>query len=306
MSASHSAEKVLPPTTQGGRNTQKRSRNMATSRTTRRALALIGQYAGLIAFAIFTCFPFVWALSVGLSADPSNTWLFPRSFWPTEPSLMWFERVFTEMPFLDYLKNSTVMSLWTIVAVAVISVLAGYPLARLKFPGRNLIFVGIIATMMLPSEVNIIPNFITLKHMGLLDSYWGAIIPNFAGAFGIFLMKQAFEQIPQDLIDAARVDGATELQILWRVMVPVSAPSIAALSIFTLVNAWNDYLWPSIVITTRDKLPLAVGVFNDLTGPFAVSTSLVMAAIVMTVLPVLIFFAFTQRYFISGLDGAVK
>ncbi|WP_245615887.1 carbohydrate ABC transporter permease [Andreprevotia chitinilytica] len=301
---------------------------MALGKNLRRSIALGGQYAGLIAFAIFTTFPFVWALSVALSADPSHIWDFPRSFLPTDISLMWFERVFKEMPFMTYLKNSTLMSFWTIVAVVVISVLAGYPLARLRFPGRGLIFVGIIATLMLPSEVNIIPNFITLRNFGMaashlqevlhlpddwnmrewigLNSYFGAIVPNFATAFGIFLMKQAFEQIPQDLIDAARVDGATELQIMWRVLVPVSAPSIAALAIFTLVNAWNDYLWPSIVMTGKEKLPLAVGVFNDLTGPFATSTSLVMAAIVMTVVPVLIFFAFTQRYFVSNLSGAVK
>jgi putative chitobiose transport system permease protein len=280
---------------------------MAKSKSITRALEVLGQYTGLLLFAGFTIFPFWWAVSVGLSEDPSNTWLFPRSFWPTDAGFMWFTRVFSEIPFMTYMKNSTLMSLGTIVGVVLISVLAGYPLARLKFPGRNLIFVAIIATLMLPTEVAIIPNFITMtRYLGLGDTLTGAILPNLAGAFGIFLMKQAFEQIPQDLIDAARVDGATELQILWRVMVPVTAPSIAALAIFTLVNAWNDYVWPSIILTNREKLPLAVGVFNDLTGPFAVSTSLVMAAVVLTIVPVLVFFAFTQRYFISGLDGAVK
>jgi putative chitobiose transport system permease protein len=279
---------------------------MAMGKQLQTVLTLLGQYAGLIAFGIFTTFPFIWALSVALSGDPSNTWLFPRSFIPTDVSLMWFKRVFDEMPFMTYMKNSTLMTIESIFGVLIVSILAGYPLARLKFPGRNFIFVSILATMMLPSEVAIIPNFITLKHMGLLDTHLGAIIPNFAAAFGIFLMKQAFEAVPQDLVDAARVDGATEMQILWRVMVPVTGPSIAALGIFSLVNAWNDYIWPSIVISSRDKLPLAVGVFNDLTGPFATSYSMVMAAIIMTVIPVLIFFAFTQRFFIGGMDGAVK
>jgi len=279
---------------------------MAMGKQLQTVLTLSGQYAGLITFGIFTTFPFIWALSVALSGDPSNTWLFPRSFIPTDVSLMWFKRVFDEMPFMTYMKNSTLMTIESILGVLIVSILAGYPLARLKFPGRNFIFVSILATMMLPSEVAIIPNFITLKHMGLLDTHLGAIIPNFAAAFGIFLMKQAFEAVPQDLVDAARVDGATEMQILWRVMVPVTGPSIAALGIFSLVNAWNDYIWPSIVISSRDKLPLAVGVFNDLTGPFATSYSMVMAAIIMTVIPVLIFFAFTQRFFIGGMDGAVK
>ncbi|WP_148714862.1 carbohydrate ABC transporter permease [Chitinolyticbacter meiyuanensis] len=288
------------------------------SKSFTRALELTGQYAGLIAFTIFTTFPFIWATSVAISEDPSNIWLFPGAFLPTDPGLMWFKRVITDIPFKDYLLNSTIISFWTIIFTVIISVMAGYPLARLRFPGRGLIFIGIIATMMLPSEVAIIPNFVTLKHIGDffeaaigykligLNTFAGVYLPTVAGAFGIFLMKQAFEQIPQDLIDAARVDGAKELQILWRVMVPVSAPSIAALAIFTLVNAWNEFIWSGIVLTSRDKYPLAVGMFNDLTGPFAVSTSMVMAGIVLSVLPVLIFFAFTQRYFISGLDGAVK
>ncbi|GAA5783917.1 ABC transporter permease [Chitiniphilus shinanonensis] len=288
------------------------------SKKATKALELTGQYLGLIAFAIFTTFPFLWALSVALSEDPSNIWLFPRSFLPTDPGWAWFVRVFNEIQFMTYLKNSAWISLCTIIGTVLISVLAGYPLARLRFPGRGLIFVGIIATMMLPSEVAIIPNFVTLKHLGDwstallgfkltgLNTYSGVYLPTVAGAFGIFLMKQAFEQIPQDLIDAARVDGAKELQILWRVMVPVSAPSIAALAIFTLVNAWNEFIWTGIVIQDKAMLPLSVGMFNDLTGPFAVSTSMVMAGIVLSVVPVLIFFALTQRYFISGLDGAVK
>ena len=279
---------------------------MAMGKSLRYKLALTGHYAGLIAFAIFTAFPLWWAASVGLSINTENTYTFPRSFWPTEPGLMWFIKVFTDMPFMTYLKNSTIMAGMTVVGVVLVSVLAGYPLARLKFYGSKVIFVIIILTMMLPSEVAMIPNFITMKHLHIIDSYLGATVINFSAAFGIFLMKQAFEMVPQDLIDAARVDGATEMQILWRIMVPVSAPSIAALGIFTLVNAWNDYLWPSIILNSKDKLPLAVGVFNDLTGPFATSDSMVMAAIVMTVIPVLVFFAFTQRYFVSGMDGAVK
>ncbi|MDR3426868.1 MULTISPECIES: carbohydrate ABC transporter permease [Silvimonas] len=279
---------------------------MALGKTSRTVIGRGMHYFGLLLFAIFTAFPFIWALSAGLSEDSSNIWLFPRAFWPTDPGFGWFIRVFHDMPFMTYLGNSAIMTFWAVVGVTVVSVMAGYPLARLKFAGRNLIFVAIIATMMLPSEVALVPNFITMKNLGLLNTWTGAVLPNIAGAFGIFLMRQAFEAVPQDLIDAARVDGATELQIMWRIMVPVCAPSIAALAIFTLVNEWNDYLWPSIVLNSREKLPLAVGVFNDLTGPFATSTSLVMAAIVMTIIPVLIFFAFTQRYFVSGLDGAVK
>ncbi|WP_157669760.1 carbohydrate ABC transporter permease [Chitinibacter sp. GC72] len=407
-----------------------------TKRTVKKTLGYFWHYSALLLMVAFTAFPLVWALAFGLSSDASMAYLFPDGFFPHQDSsactlkagsyclfasdqpgqhigfsLDWFQRVFQEMPFLTYLKNSLIMSVMSIVGVLLVSVLAAYPLARMDFPGRKVIFIAIVTTMMLPSEVGIVPNFIIIKKFGDwanalqallyggdwlawlcvlvfaaalllaamlvyrqkaaaksllllaalafvaqallmakvlawqpdaaaggdfwravqpgwaaiahtvfgstqspaswsgwvgLDSHFAAVVPNFATAFGIFLMKQAFEAIPQDLIDAARVDGASEMQILWLVMVPVTAPAIAALSIFTLVSAWNDYLWPSIVINTKEKLPVAVGVFNDLTGPFATSDNLLMAAIILTVLPVLVFFAFTQRFFISGMDGAVK
>ena len=310
---------------------------MFKSKTLTRALVMSSQYASLILFALFTTFPLLWALSFGLSTDGSTAYVFPQGFIPhiadaegnynIGATFSWFERVFIEIPFSTYFKNSMIMSTASVLGTVLISVLAAYPLSRMKFFGRNFIFVAIIATMMLPSEASLVPNYITVTTLGRwanslqamlgsdaetwrrfvgINSYFAAVAPGLAGAFGIFLMKQAFEAVPQDLIDAARVDGATEMQILWRVMLPVTTPSIAALSIFTLVNAWNDFLWPSIVMRSKEMQPLAVGVFNDLTGPLSGSQNTLMAAIVLTVIPVLIFFSFTQRYFISGMDGAVK
>ncbi|WP_410499126.1 carbohydrate ABC transporter permease [Chitinibacter sp. S2-10] len=311
---------------------------MFKSKELNRAFGLILQYASLTAFGLFTIFPLLWAVSFGLSSDGSYAYLFPDSFLPhvANPdgsygigtTLTWFERVFIEIPFSTYFKNSVIITTLAVIGTVVISVLAAYPLARMRFAGRNLIFVAIIATLMLPQETALVPNYITIVKLGNfadwlqltltgsdaatwkkligMNSYLGVVLPGVAGAFGIFLMKQAFEAVPQDLIDAARVDGATEMQILWRVMLPVTTPSIAALAIFTLVNQWNEYIWSSIVMRAKDMQPLAVGVFNDLTGPLSGSQNTLMAAIVLTVIPVLIFFAFTQRYFISGMDGAVK
>ncbi|XZG71362.1 carbohydrate ABC transporter permease [Chitinibacteraceae bacterium HSL-7] len=311
---------------------------MAFNKNSRQMLGLTAHYGALVLFAIFTAFPFVWALMFGLSSDGSKAFSFPAGFMPhiqhgddytIGATLQWFEKVFVEIPFGTYFKNSVIMSTAAVVGTVVISVLAGYPLARMRFVGRGIVFVAIIATLMLPAEAGMIPNFITILKFGNManalqeqlgmgggdimwshfvgvNSYFAAVIPTVAAAFGIFLMKQAFEQIPQDLIDAARVDGATEMQILWKIMVPVTAPSIAALAIFTLVNTWNDFVWPLVVIRDREMMPLAVGVFNDLTGSFATSQNTLMAAITLTVLPVLIFFAFTQRYFISTTEGAVK
>jgi putative chitobiose transport system permease protein len=310
---------------------------MFKSKLVRKALGTTAHYSGLILFAFFTVFPLLWALAFALSQDGSTAYKFPQGFMPTTDdgtgnytfgmTLVWFQRVFTEIPFSRYFFNSVVISGFSVIFTAIISLLAAYPLARMKFFGRNIIFVAIIGTLMLPGEAAFVTNFITVSKFGHLlndfqallgspdatwkrfvgiNSYFAVIAPGVAAAFGIFLMKQAFEAVPQDLIDAARVDGATEMQILWRVMLPVTVPSLAALSIFTLVNTWNDFIWPSIIMRSKEMQPLAVGVFNDLTGPLAGSQNTLMAAIVLTVIPVLIFFAFTQRYFISGMDGAVK
>ncbi|MDE1713835.1 extracellular solute-binding protein (plasmid) [Chromobacterium amazonense] len=148
-------------------------------------------------------------------------------------------------------------------------------------------------------------NFITVSKLQLTDSYSGVVLPTLAGAVGIFLMKQAFEAVPQDLIDAARVDGASEWQIFWRIMLPLARPALAALTILTTVSAWNQYIWPSIVMSSPDKFPLSVGVLY-LAGAFSFKTRVVAAGAVLTVLPILIVFLFTQRYFLRGFDGAVK
>ncbi|UXY16995.1 carbohydrate ABC transporter permease [Chitiniphilus purpureus] len=257
------------------------------------------RYAGMALFAMFTLFPFLWALSVGLSTDPSGIWHFPAAFVPVEPGAYWFKRVFAEMPFLRYVGNSLLLSALTVAGVLALTVPCGYALAQLRFPGRRVLFGAMLLTLTLPSEVAIVPNFVTISRLGLVDSHLGVVLPNLASAFGVFLMKQSFEQLPAEVIDAARVDGAGEWQVLLRVAAPLNLPAIGTLAIFTLVTAWNDYLWPAVVLTTRTRLPISVGVFNDLTGPFAVSTSLVMAAVVMAVVPVIVLFALTQRFFLA-------
>ncbi|WP_255987358.1 carbohydrate ABC transporter permease [Chitinolyticbacter albus] len=258
-----------------------------------------GRYGAMSLFALFTLFPFLWALSVGLSSDPSAIWHFPASFVPNAPGTGWFRRVFAEMPFFTYVGNSLLLSAITVAGVLALTIPCGYALAQLDFPGRRALFAVMLLTLTLPSEVAIVPNFVTISRLGLVDTYLGAVLPNLASAFGVFLMKQSFEQVPEEVIDAARVDGASEWRLLWRVAVPLNLPAIGTLAIFTLVTAWNDYLWPAVVFYTRSKLPISVGVFNDLTGPFAVSTSLVMAAVVMAVVPVIVLFVATQRLFLQ-------
>jgi putative chitobiose transport system permease protein len=209
------------------------------------------------------------------------------------------------IPILSFLKNSILIAVFTVFWKLVLCSMAAYPLARMQFRGRKLVFGLILATLVLPSEVNFLVNFITVTKLSLVDTYAGVILPNVVTAVAILLLKQAFEEVPQDLIDAARVDGASEWIIFSRIMLPLIAPWLATVGILTAVEAWNEYIWPSIVMSKPDEFPLSVGVLY-LRGTFGSSTRVIAAGTIITILPTLAAFLFTQRYFMRGMDGAVK
>ncbi|MBE9608564.1 carbohydrate ABC transporter permease [Chitinilyticum piscinae] len=267
-------------------------------------LPALGQYAALLPFVLVAAFPLLWTFSVAISEDPSHMWHFPQSLWPHEPGLMWFSRVQAEIPIGRYLFNSLGISLGITIFSTLLAIPCGYALSQIPFRGSNALFMLLLLTLMLPSELAIIPNFLTFSRLGLVDSYVAVVLPGLASAFGAFLMRQAFQDLPQDILDAARVDGASEWQLLWRVALPQCRAMVSALAIFSFVQSWNDYLWPAVILKDRLKVPLSVGIFNDLTGPFSTSTSMVMAAIIVAALPVLIAFACTQRYFLGGDESA--
>jgi putative chitobiose transport system permease protein len=248
-------------------------------------------YLALCAIALVCVFPFWWTVVTALSTE-GNIFAFPPTFWPKSPSLVNFETAFRVIPFFAFFKNSVLIAAFTVFWKLVLCSMAAYPLARLRFRGRQLVFGLILATMVLPSEVNFLVNFITVTKLSLVDTYAGVILPNVVTAVAILLLKQAFEEVPQDLIDAARVDGASEWTIFTRIMLP-------------LVEAWNEYIWPSIVMSKPDEFPLSVGVLY-LRGTFGSSTRVIAAGTVLTILPTLAAFLFTQRYFMRGMDGAVK
>jgi putative chitobiose transport system permease protein len=199
-----------------------------------------------------------------------------------------------------------VISSLTVLGTLVVSALAAYPLSKLVFPGRDLIFAAMLATLVLPTETSFIVNILTLNSLNLLGTYGGVVIPVIATAFGIFVMRQAYVSVPDALLEAARIDGASEWQILWRIMMPLSIPSLTALGIFTLVNTWNAYFWPSVALLTNDNLhPLAVAMLK-LKGQFNYDPFNVAAGAMILMLPVLLVFILAQRFFMRGLEGAVK
>ncbi|HEV7815520.1 MAG TPA: carbohydrate ABC transporter permease [Janthinobacterium sp.] len=270
----------------------------------RQALRILLHYAVLLLVAAVCVFPFWWTLVTAVSTE-GNLFQFPPSFWPRAPSLDNFAEVFRAIPLLAFYKNSLLIAACTVFWKLLLCSMAAYPLSRMQFRGRQLMFGVILATMVLPVEVNFLVNFITVTKLSLVDSYTGVILPNVVSAVSILLLKQAFDEVPQDLVDAARVDGAREWTIFRKIVLPLIGPWLATVGILTAVESWNEYIWPSIVMSKPDEFPLAVGV-RYLSGTFGSSTRVIAAGTVMTIAPILAAFLFTQRFFMRGMDGAVK
>jgi len=267
-------------------------------------LRLFLHYLVLAVIAIVCVFPFWWTFVVAISTK-GNMFEFPPTFWPQAVSLENFSEVFRVIPMWNFLKNSILITVATVIGKLVICSLAAYPLSRMAFRGKKLVFGIILATMVLPSEVNFLVNFVSMTKLGLVDTYTGVVLPNIVTAVSILLLKQAFDEVPQDLLDAARVDGALEWVIFYRIVLPLMTPWLATVGILTAVEAWNEYIWPSIIIAKPEDFPLSAGVLY-LRGTYGSSTRVIAAGTMLTVAPILVAFLFTQRFFMRGMDGAVK
>lgn len=262
-------------------------------------------------FAIFLLivilFPFYYMFITSLKTI-AETRVYPPTLYPVDPvGLQNYFEVVTRIDFFAYLRNSVTVSVVVTVGALFTSSLAGYIFAKFNFRGRDTIFFLIVATMMVPFHVMLIPLFLIVRTMGLYDSLWALIIPGLVTAWGIFLMRQNMKSIPTEMLDAARMDGASELAIFLRIVLPISKPALAALGVFIFMHYWNDFLWPLIVIEDAPKrtLPLGLALFSE--GFGIARWNLVMAATVMTVLPILIVFTLAQRNFIEGITlGSVK
>ncbi|WP_018465000.1 carbohydrate ABC transporter permease [Calidithermus timidus] len=276
----------------------------------RRVLAGVLNYALLLAIFAFAVFPFLWTLAIAITdktvGSGISIYAFPQSLFPKAVTLNNFLEVIEKLHLGKYFLNSVVITGLTVAGTLLVSALAAYPLAHMRFPGRNLTFGVIVSTLVLPTEIAFIVNVLTLRDLGLLGTYLGVVLPTVATAFGIFLMRQAYLAIPSTLMEAARIDGASEVQILWRVMLPLSLPSLTALGIFTLVGTWNAYFWPSVALLTNDELlPMSVAILK-LKGQFNYDSFNVAAGAVIMMIPVLVVFFLAQRFFMRGMEGAVK
>ncbi|MBA7533336.1 L-arabinose transport system permease protein AraQ [subsurface metagenome] len=245
-----------------------------------------------------TLAPFIWMISTSFKSSES-VFTFPPQWIPKHPTIEQYQTLFREVNFLQFFKNSVIVAFGITLFSLFLNSLGGFAFAKHKFPGREKIFALLLATMMVPGQITMIPVFLMLKTVGLINSYWGLIIPAGASAFGIFLMRQFITTIPTDLIESARIDGCSEFRIYWTIILPLCKPVLAALGIFTFMGSWNAFLWPLIVMIKENMYTLPVALAN-LSGQHATKFGLLMAGAVVVVVPVLIVFIVAQRYVIKG------
>lgn len=271
------------------------------------SLLRLATYLVLGGIAIGMLAPLIWLVSTAFKSPAENIFQFPPQFWPQQPTLENFITVWQTHPFGRYLLNSCLISSLTVTLNLIFCSLAAYPLARLQFKGRDWIFAAIVSTIMIPFQIVMIPLFILTIQLGLQNTYLGVILPAIASAFGIFLLRQAFQSVPKELEEAARIDGCSELGIWWYVMLPAVRPALVTLAIFVFIGSWSDFLWPLLVLDKPESYTLPLGVAS-LAGTFSLDWRLIAAGSVISILPVLVFFLAVQQYIIpseagSGLKG---
>ena len=267
--------------------------------TRRPKVGTIALYTVLSLGAIVMLTPLLQMISTSFKTS-GEALRVPPTLLPDHPSLDAYRTVLTQAPFALWFRNSVIVSVSVTALILFTSSLAGYVFAKFTFPGRDLLFTLLLGTLMVPFPVVLIPIYLIVNNLHLLNTLLALIVPSTVSAFGIFLMRQFIAAIPDDLIDAARLDGASEFGIYWQLIRPQLGPAMGALGIFTFLSSWNDYLWPLIAINDQDKmtLPLALAFFNS---SHATRYDLVMAAAVLIVLPVIAAFLFFQRQFINAL-----
>jgi putative chitobiose transport system permease protein len=264
---------------------------------------LILTYSLLITIAVVMLLPLLWLMSTALKAPSENIFQFPPRLLPEHPTLQNFGRVWQSQPFGRYFANSLLVSALTVGLNLIFCSLAAYPLARLNFVGKDWIFTAVISTIMIPFQIVMIPLYILTVQLGLKNTYLGVIFPAIASAFGIFLLRQAFLTVPKDLEEAARMDGCSELEIWWHVMLPSVRPALVTLTIFVFIGAWSDFLWPLLVLDDPNFYTLPLGV-SKLAGTFSLDWRLIAAGSVISILPILLFFLVMQRYIVPSEVGS--
>ena len=281
------------------------ARGLSTGRP--RSLIASGiQLALLLLIAVAMLVPLFWLVSTSLKGPAENIFTTPPALLPSQPSLEAYQRLFADNPMLGYIRNSAIVSGLAVLANLLFCSLAAYPLARMRFAGRGLVLALVVATILIPFQVVMIPLYLLMVQLGLRNTLWALIIPQAATAFGIFLLRQSFAGVPVELEEAARIDGCTPLGEWWNVMIPAARADLITLAMFVFIGTWSDFLWPLVILDDPNLYTLPLGL-QQLASSFSLDWRLVAAGAVVSILPVLALFIGLQRYILPSASGdAVK
>ncbi len=259
----------------------------------------------LLGAAALTFLPFFWMVAASFMPEGEAN-RFPPRLLPSAITLEHYYALFTRLDVTRYAVNSALLATVVTLIALFVNSAAGYAFAKLHFAGRDRLFRMLLSLLVVPAQVSMLPLFLMIKELGLVNTYAGVIIPGMASVFGIFLIRQYALSIPESLLDAARIDGAGEFRIYWSIVLPACRPILVTLAVFTFMGTWNDFMWPLIVLTDADMYTLPVALAN-LIGEHVQDTELMMAGAVLTVLPVILLFLSLQRYYMAGImSGSVK
>jgi multiple sugar transport system permease protein len=266
-----------------------------------RLFGFIVLHVVIIVGALIMFFPFLWTIITSITPGASLT--NSPALIPANPSLDAYARLFSERPFAQVVLNSLLLAVITTAVQLVTSSTAAYAFSRMPFRGQGVVFAVYLATMMIPLQVLIVPLFVELKTFHLLDTYLGALLPTFASAFGIFLLRQAINQVPRELDEAATIDGAGHFRIFFGVILPNIRPALATLTVFAFMGSWNSFLWPLVVLRSPElqTLPIALA---GLQGQYVSDWDVIMAGSVVSVIPMLALYIFAQKYVIQGVASS--
>jgi multiple sugar transport system permease protein len=283
-------------------STQREIRKPLLNIQQRRFLQKALIYLILTAIALLIILPLLWMIST--SFKPKSEWFLPQIYWiPKTFTLDNYQKLLNNasLPIGRWFANSIFVSSAATFLIVSIDAIAAYAYARMEFPGRRILFGMLLATLFLPGIMFLVPNFLTISSLGLLNSYAGVLLPGLAGVFGVFFMRQFFEALPRELEEAAYIDGATRIQTFWYVALPLAKPALATLSIITFLASWNDFLWPLLILKDRQLLTLPPGL-RTLQGAFTSEYGQMMAGAVITSIPVLILYVLLQRYIVESVQ----
>ncbi|WP_338888231.1 carbohydrate ABC transporter permease [Rhodococcus sovatensis] len=271
-----------------------------------RSLSTVFGYIAMVLVLVMIGLPLFWILITSFK-ERGEIYVQPVTWWPNSLTLNNYDEATTEVPFFTYLRNSVIITTVTASIKFVLGVASAYGLVFLRFPGKNVVFLAIIAALMVPNQITVISNYSLIADLGWRNSFQGIILPLAGVAFGTFLMRNHFLSLPAEIIEAARMDGAGTFRLLFRVVLPLSGPTMVAFAIITIVTEWNEYLWPFLMSDDSSVAPLPVGLTLLQNTEGYTNWGAVMAVTILTILPILAIFLALQRHMIKGLtSGAVK